>query len=275
MTLLKPGGLREFAPQNYARQVRLMSSALLQGVDGLRKASDFTVSGSNTDMTAQITAGLALLHYPGTLQGANPFASDATESRTISAAPATGTRYDVLGIQVWDKEYGDTLDDWDLKIVTNPAIGSQVLPVPSPATAKWWPLYKIAVPHGATRANMCTFTRLATVAAYMKDGKYGAGEVAFPDQPIVTHHTNSVRADGWVYSFVVPAPISYSTIVIVPTSPLSGTPDIFGGYGLDRSRLTPVDFWFRAYSANGGALPEGTAIQYDAVYMPLSYLSGD
>lgn len=275
MTMLKPGGLREYAPQNYARQMRLMSSVLLQGVDGLRRGTDFAPTGSNTDMQVSIAAGAALLHFPGVLQGANVYPSDAAEFRSLGAAPSTGTRYDVLGIQVWDKEYGDLVDDWDLKILTNPQVNNQILPVPSPASAKWYPMYRIGVPHGATRANQCTFTRIANIAALLKDGKYGDAEVAFPDQPIVTYHTNVVRADGWVYSFAAPAPINYSTIIIVPVAPISGTPNIFGGYTLDRSRLSPNDYWFRAYSANGGALPEGTNIAYYAVYMPASLLSGE
>jgi hypothetical protein len=180
MTLLKPGGVREYAAQNWTRQVRLLTTLMLHGVDGTGNTWDFEPTGNNTSMDVSLFQGWAYLHMPTPFQGANVFVSDSPYTKTLGSAPAGGTRYDVIGIQVWDQEYGDSKDDWDIVVLTNPAINSKVLPTPSPSTCKWYPLFMVAVPHGVTSAAQCTFTRLSKQTAYTRSGGYGGDDLNAP-----------------------------------------------------------------------------------------------
>lgn len=282
MTLLQPGGMREFAAENYMRQLRLLATVLLQGQSGRVGVNDYNATPSNTSMDVQLAAGCSLIQMPGLYQGANVFASDAPVTKTLNAAPGSGTRHDVIGIQVWDQEYGDLLDSWDIVYLANPTVNSTTLPAPgmpgvsSPASAAWLPIVGIDVPAKVTTSNRCTFRHLASTVAQIRSGGYTGTDLALPPSDVVTHQENVVGAGGWVYSFIVPSPIGFgiATIDLVFTYPTGGTPNAVGGWILDRTRgifsaAKTADYYFRVFRPDGSVLDEGSGIQYDAIYKPV------
>lgn len=125
-----------------ARQDRTLLAALF--TEGVMGTGDLAVTqrAAGTNMSVDIAAGSAAIS--GTTQddqGVYLAESTAVENRAIAAAPATGTRTDLVVGRVRDSAVSGTSNDWLLEVITGvdnagvPATPDDAIPLASVAVA--------------------------------------------------------------------------------------------------------------------------------------------
>lgn len=159
-----------------ARNHRKLATAFLRG-EGIVSIGDLAVSGSTTSMALNFAAGACFLQYSdGSYDVAN---FDAAETRTISGAPGSGSRVDLVYVGIKSKEFGDGVNSIDLYIKAG-TTSSPLPPAPDPMAATYT-LGNLTVPSGATHGSDCTFVPTVTTTAPVRDGGWTAGDIV--DQP--------------------------------------------------------------------------------------------
>lgn len=261
MTLVSPGGPVETAPP-HAALIRFFNRFLWS--DGVSADTDFPVTGSNTASSVVVGGGAGFVLLQGdAVRSMYPVRG--TETRTITAPPVSGVRRDMLGIQVWSQEHGDDHDAWDLVVVAG-SVGSSVDPVPSPVTAGWLPLHRILVPAGSALASRYTFQRVVPTIAPTRQGGFTDADLNISPATITEHHRSIVSDGGYVTrTFQTALDFTPATVLLIGTSPISGTPDAPSSFLLDRTQLTSTGFKCRVLRGDGTVITSGAFIEFDVV----------
>jgi hypothetical protein len=144
-----------------ATQLRRIIQALYP-VDGTIGLNDFIVQqrAAGANMTVDVAAGQAVISGTTSAnQGKYLVTSTATANIAVSAAPGSGTRTDLVVLQVYDNEAdGSGLMSWTPLVVTNPTVGTGTPPA-TPANA--YPVASIAVAAGVGSIVNANITMLA------------------------------------------------------------------------------------------------------------------
>lgn len=151
---------------------RKLATAFLRG-EGLISAGDLAVTGDPSVMNLNFAQGGAFLQLPDSSY--DVFWSSAAETRTIATPPVSGSRVDLVYLGLKSKEFGDSVNTFDIYIKPG-STGSGLPPAPD-VMAATYTLGNLLVPSTATKGSDCTFTSAAATTAPLRDGGYTSGDI--------------------------------------------------------------------------------------------------